>query len=315
MLIEQKVTIIIVGCNRKKYEEILEKNLLLGSSIEIDIKHLTKAASNVVIIKCDYCNNTFNKKYYEYIESVKRSVCKKDSCKECSKYKRFESNIIKYGSNMPLNKKENIINNKRKSTMLAKYGVEYLTENIEQYKKIIYDIYGVDNISKLDYIKEKKKITCNINYGSDYYLQSKEGKQNMITVCNERYGCDNPTQNEDIFIKAQKNSFKKFKFENTELIYQSKYELDFLNFCVKNNIIVENGKVIDYVINNKKHKYFSDFYIPKYNIIIEIKSSWTMNVEKEINEYKKEAVLKNNYNFLFVLDKNYNELKKLINIL
>ena len=83
--------------------------------------------------------------------------------------------------------------------------------------------------------------------------------------------------------------------------------MDFLvNFC--DNYKIENPKSIDYVFNNKNKKYHPDYYLPDYNLIIEIKSSYTYDREKEKNEAKKEAAINNDFNFIFIINKNYSEL-------
>ena len=40
----------------------------------------------------------------------------------------------------------------------------------------------------------------------------------------------------------------------------------------------------------KKHRYFPDFYIPKDNLIIEVKSTFTYNKELEKNLLKEQCV-------------------------
>lgn len=104
---------------------------------------------------------------------------------------------------------------------------------------------------------------------------------------------------------------KKRKYKNTNLHYQGSFELDFLNKYF-HKIKIENGKNFYYIIENENRIYISDFFLPDYNLIIEIKSSWTFNKEINKNQLKKESVLKNNTNFLFIIDKNYNELNKII---
>jgi len=43
---------------------------------------------------------------------------------------------------------------------------------------------------------------------------------------------------------------------------------------------------IKYVFNCKTKYYFPDFYVPRENLIIEIKSNYTLNANKELNETK-----------------------------
>ena len=60
---------------------------------------------------------------------------------------------------------------------------------------------------------------------------------------------------------------------NGTLYYQGNFELKFINTCLKENIDIVNGPVIPYIYNNKKHLYTTDFYLPKYNMVIELKDN------------------------------------------
>jgi hypothetical protein len=62
----------------------------------------------------------------------------------------------------------------------------------------------------------------------------------------------------------------------------------------------------------KNKIYFPDFYIPKLNLIVEIKSSYFYNLEEEINLTKKSYSELNNYNFIFIIDKDYSNFLSLI---
>ena len=85
-------------------------------------------------------------------------------------------------------------------------------------------------------------------------------------------------QNIEIFNKNQINRFKTKKHNN--LYYKSSYELDFIMICEEKNILIENGPTIKYSMFGKNKIYFPDFYIPKLNLIVEIKSSYFYNLEK-----------------------------------
>jgi hypothetical protein len=118
-------------------------------------------------------------------------------------------------------------------------------------------------------------------------------------------------QNPTIFKKQLLSSYK-IIYYNEELFSQGSYELDFLNYCDKNNIIdiISNGPSLEYELNGKKHIYHVDFFIEKYNLIIEIKSSYTYNYDLDKNLVKREYSEKLGYNFLFIIDKNYEPLNE-----
>ena len=56
-----------------------------------------------------------------------------------------------------------------------------------------------------------------------------------------------------------------------KILYQSQYELQFIKWCNDNNILIYNGPSLDYFWNKKNRKYRVDFYIPKINILIQLK--------------------------------------------
>ena len=61
-------------------------------------------------------------------------------------------------------------------------------------------------------------------------------------------------------------------YDNSGLTYQSGLEKKFIDLCKIKNIKIVNGFEIEYLFKNKKHIYVSDFYLPDYKILIEIKS-------------------------------------------
>ena len=74
-------------------------------------------------------------------------------------------------------------------------------------------------------------------------------------------------------------------------------------------IKIENGKNFYYIFNDKKKIYISDFYLPEYNLIVEIKSSYTFNLdlEKNLAKYNSMKNINNSFNFLVIKDKIYDE--------
>lgn len=115
-----------------------------------------------------------------------------------------------------------------------------------------------------------------------------------------------------------------FKNINKEKItYQSKFELKFIKKCNNEKILIQNGPKLEYIWNNKKLKYIVDFYIPKLNIIIEIKDNhiwhkqqiengkWGCKIKSVTN-----CILNNIYkDFLLINKKNYmKQIKKIIKL-
>jgi len=95
------------------------------------------------------------------------------------------------------------------------------------------------------------------------------------------------------------------------IFYRGTYELDFLTkFNDKMNI--EKMKSIKYFFNGKYRKYYPDFYIKEYNLVIEVKSSYTYNYNIDMNNAKRNATILAGYNFIFIIDKDYENFLNLI---
>lgn len=63
--------------------------------------------------------------------------------------------------------------------------------------------------------------------------------------------------------------------------YDSSWELAFIKFCLKNNIQLErNKKGFVYWHQDKKHKYYPDFYLPEVDLFIEIKNKYLLGLEQ-----------------------------------
>lgn len=230
----------------------------------------------------------------------------------------------------------NSILEKRKQTSLELYGTEHPIQSNEiknKVKETFLINYGYENCFQSEEIKNKSKNTCIEKYGVELYSKSNQYKEQMkefisnnpehynkameklTSTCIERYGVPYPAQNEEYYDELQKRSFKRTQFKNSTLYYQGNYELDFLLKCEELGIIneISRGIKIKYNFNDKDRIYFPDFYIKKYNLMIEIKSDYYFNLSKEQNLIKESETIKNGYNFLFIINKNYNEFIKLIN--
>jgi len=302
VIVDNKIKIRINPNQFKYYTDKGYNVSFYNRDLIININDLSKGSGVKINVKCDICDNLYNITYNNYNNQIKKHnmyVC--FSCK----------------------------NHKSKITNLEKYGCEWSLQNQnikDKGKKTLLETIGVDNISKLQSIKNdrknyfnndnfkvKSKITLIKKYGVDNASKSDLIKSKKVRTCLKNFGVENPSQSVDIFEKSQKSG-KKIKFhEETKLYHRGTYELDFLNYCYKYNIKIEKGPKIKYIINGRIKYYHSDFYLPKYNIVCEIKSDYYFNKYIDINLIKKKYTLNSNYNFLFIINKNYDELNKIMN--
>jgi hypothetical protein len=73
------------------------------------------------------------------------------------------------------------------------------------------------------------------------------------------------------------------------------------------DIIVGLQSIIDtigffhYSYENEIHRYYPDIYIKSENQVVEVKSTYTFNKEKEKNLLKRQSVLDKGINFKFII--------------
>jgi len=250
---------------------------------------------------------------YVNIEKIKETCLSKYGVDSYMKTEEFKEKSIltcksKYGVKYPLQSKE--ILDKLINTNLSKYGVKFVLQNEkikeqisetkkrkyndknynnrEKYKKTCIEIFGVDNVMKSSFIQEKLK--------NNFY---------------NKYGVFYPAQYPEFFEKMLKNGYKIKKYKDSELYYQGTYEKDFLDNYF-NKIEIFRGESIRYNYDESEHIYFPDFFIKKLNLIIEIKSSKWYNEHKEKNLAKEVACKEQGFNFLFIIDKDYEIFNKMI---
>lgn len=123
----------------------------------------------------------------------------------------------------------------------------------------------------------------------------------------EKFGVDNPSKNSEMMNEIIKRRFKlkEYKLPSGKVINLQGYEpqaLDMLLEIYEEKDIwyeVLNMPEIWYKLNDIWHRYYPDFYIPKDNLIVEVKCPWTLNQDYDINMAKFESV--ENYGFKFKL--------------
>ena len=211
------------------------------------------------------------------------------------KNKCKETMLTKYNNDNYRNSK------KIKETHLAKTNEEK-SEMIKKMKKTNLEKFGVEHFNDL----EKMKQTTLKNWNVEYPSQNKEIRNKIIKTNLKKYGVENPMQ-DPLINEKQQISGKKIKIhEKTGLKYRGTYEKDFLDYCFKNNIKVEKAPSIKYEFENKRKTYHPDFYLKDKNLIIEIKSTYYYERYLNKNLAKQKSCLDQGYNFIFVIDFNYN---------
>ena len=139
-------------------------------------------------------------------------------------------------------------------------------------------------------------------------------KKRVVTML-EKYGVENPMQDPEIlhksFIKAHR--YKNYELDGVLFENLQGYEPQAVFDIHKNEIlgepiklkeIIVDSKIIPtlyYTWNDSNRKYFPDMYIPKLNMLVEVKSEYTYNQHKERNDLKIDAMYRSEYNFVVMI--------------
>lgn len=134
----------------------------IGDIVDIKISELSKHSHIRIDVICDICYRETNIKYLDYNKVTNNNT----ETYYCDKCKNIKSNKTCLEKNIGLYNSEN-----RKVAMLKKYNV--------------------DNISKLNYIKDKKKETTLKNYGTVSPAKSEVVQNRMKKTCLKKYGVEN----------------------------------------------------------------------------------------------------------------------------
>jgi len=198
---------------------------------------------------------------------------------------------------------------KYKQTMISVYGADhnFKVEEIVNKRNETWDKKYGGNPFKNTEIKNKIKTTLLSLYNEDNISKVQEYKDKKISTCMKNCGVESPAHVTDIHEKQQKYRWKDYKMPSGKIIKLQGYENIFLDEYFKEGnkeeTIIYQRKLIPriwyYTEDGKKHRYFPDFYIPKDNLIIEVKSNWTMKKYLEKNLLKEQACIDSGYKYKF----------------
>lgn len=225
--------------------------------------------------------------------------------------------IEKYGVDNPLKNED--IKRKGQYTSLIKYGYINPMKNKNCYQKARNTCllkYGVKYPQQLDEVKNKIKETNLERYDSVCASNNKEIREKINGECFKKYGVEHHIQRPDIQRKQllTMRLRKNYILPSGRSIILRGYEPDFLKYVFSNSLLKEdeidyNPMGIIYYMNSEKHYYYPDFYIPKFNLIVEIKSWYTRYKLDSYFQNKREATINQGFNYICIVDSNYNEFR------
>lgn len=178
-----------------------------------------------------------------------------------------------------------------KCNRCAKLNIEFIRNRFLEKKCILLEDTYINSKTKMKY-----RCICN----NEYYTTWDNFNSGHIRCkyCADENTAKNSFQFKD-YIMPSKKIVRIQGYENIALD-------ELLVYLDEKDIILSRRNMpnIEYIINNKKHRYYPDIYIPSQNKIIEIKSSYTYKSSLIKNMIKALATRKINYDFEFwVYDK------------
>ena len=201
------------------------------------------------------------------------------------------TNLKKYGTTDPGNLPE--FREAAKNTSITNWGTPYPSQSAEIQKKVQDTCilrFGVNNPQQNKLIQDKTHKTNLERYVNSFAIAAEQTRQKTLNTMQLRYGVDNPTQNPILLEKAHAHRIKKYTLPSGKIVNVQGYEPAVLDDLLKsgfteNEIIIDKRSVpvIWYEFENKKRRYFPDIFIPKYNLIIEVKSLYTWKADKYKN--------------------------------
>jgi hypothetical protein len=222
----------------------------------------------------------------------------------------------RYGDNFGFG--SDFFKEKSKETCNEKWGVNYHLQRPEIHKVIsetMNELYGGRGLGSLE-ISERIYDEVERIYGERHPMHNEEIKKRLEETYLSKYGETHYMKVADLFDKHCKKSFKikRIILPSGKIVNVQGYEPFAIKWFLENDyveedLIISNKEIennigkIKYLnpIKNNESRYYPDIFIKKDNLVIEVKSEYTYRQNKEVNELKRNAVLKNGLNFKFMI--------------
>lgn len=266
---------------------LLKGVLIILLTDKLELVNLSFGSKKLITIKCDYCDNIFNKEYRRYLE---HGHFNKDYCKKCIKIKNVEEFLIKLNSSQT-NEITKYMNDINDTSLSGVYSVVNKVNNksyigsskniISRWKNHIEEINkGTHYCNELNYIELNQLDFIVLHYPVDV-KDLIELEYNYINLFNTK----NPEFGYNIMSKRKKSTIKTGRrFELIEKLQKSKLNLS------------EVESIKRELYKGTSMKVLSKQYGINYSTVQSIKrcSIWK-EVLPELNDQLKSLVYKDSY--------------------
>lgn len=314
-------------------KNILEKDTLFLDFKSVKFQFLESPSTYQIIwhvLKKDYTNHIcqicgsnllFNEKFF-YPEYCSRSCTAAGSREKFTDEKMLEivnkrrkTNLRKYGELSASKNSE--VKKKRIETNLKKYGKESPMQCKEiqerQFKKMQKTNlrkYGVKSTLSLDSTKEKYISTMNVKYGVDSPWKNKKIKEKMENTTLERYGDKSYAKTSNWMERFRNhewgNRYYDYTLPSGKIIRIQGYEKYAIDHLLENGYEEKDIKTVSkekpsfkYNYLDKERIYKPDIYLKSENLIIEVKSLFTYDLENLMNLEKEKSCIMQGFKFQF----------------
>ena len=214
---------------------------------------ISKGSLKPIDLICDYCGNDFSLIQRTYCKSHK--IINKDACADCRTKKRKESCVVKYG--VEIASKSVAVKSKVTDRPVDNYKEEILELYNQGYSvNYIAQKLNLAGTSLANFMKnlglditasvKKQQKTMLERYGVKSILQCEEGQQKLKSTFKEKYGYENPYENQafkdSTIAKIKHTNLKKYGVEHIVQDPNRQQEFDIKRRSTR----IKNGNEIEY---------------------------------------------------------------------
>lgn len=218
--------------------------------------------------------------------------------------KRKETNKEKYGDPEYRNFEQ------CKETKKERYGNPFYT-NLEKIKKTNLKRYGFEYQIQSRHIQRKIKLTNIKNTGFEYPFQNPETQRKIRINYFNKHGVYHHLHVPEIAEKClgwHKNSWHEYTLPSGKVIKLQGFEPKALDILLteysEDEILYKRSDMprLFYTdTGEKERRYYPDFYIPKDNLLIEVKSTYTYEASLEKNLLKEQCAIDQGFNYKLMI--------------
>ena len=250
----------------KRHRPDIHKEVLNHIDLDISFKEkLWYYSNNITKEHLCICGNktTFNKKFSNGYKKYCSSKCAQSDSE--TKNKRKKTVLEKYGvTNVA---KNSDIRKKTVKTNIERYGHKSTFQNEgvrKKWSKNIKEKYDVDHIFQLDSVKSKIKDTMDEKYGQ-HYTKTEDYKKKSIITNNSRYGKDWYTQTKEYKEIVKSTNIENFGVEHYFNSEDYRKKMDIILETLDVEYLSQTEEVKNKIMKTKRNK-SSKLYSKEFDI-------------------------------------------------